>query len=63
MPGCDLVVLELKAEVSLLSGRYMDAVYDALYLTKKVPNHQRALVILDEARVKANEQFKERQRK
>ena len=50
--------LELKAETSLISGNYHDAVYDALYLKKKYPGNERAEQILDEARVKANEQFR-----
>ena len=50
--------LELKAETSLISGNYHDAVYDALYLKKKYPGNERAEQILGEARVKANEQFR-----
>jgi len=56
----EVLGLELKAEASLLSGRYNDAVYDALYLKKKYPRNERAEQILDEARIKANEQFKAR---
>jgi hypothetical protein len=62
-PDTEPLGLELRAESSLRSGRYNDAVYDALYLKKKFPSNQRAEAILDEARVKALQQFKEGQRK
>lgn len=63
IPEAEPFGLELRAVASLLSGRYNDAVYDALYLKKKFPSNQRAEAILDGARVKALQQFKERQRK
>lgn len=56
----ELLGMELKAEASLLSGRYQDAIYEALYLGKKMPGHQRAGQILDEARERAYQQHKER---
>ena len=62
-PETEPLGLELRAEGSLRSGRYSDAVYDALYLKKKFPSNQRAEAILEEARVKALQQFKEGQRK
>jgi hypothetical protein len=49
-PETELIGLELKAESSLLSGQYNDAIYEALYLTKKMPGHTRAEQILSEAR-------------
>lgn len=51
----ELIGLELRAESSLLSGRYNDAIDDAVSLEKKQPGHQRAVQIISEARSKANE--------
>lgn len=59
IPETELVGLELRAEASLLSGRYNDAIYDALSLKKKNPGHPRAEKILSEARSKAQQKFNE----
>jgi hypothetical protein len=53
----ELIGLELRADVALLSGCYNDAIYDALSLSKKSPGHARAQQILSEARIKANQKF------
>ncbi len=63
VPETELVGLELRAEASLLSGRYNDAIYDALSLGKKNPGHRRADQILSEARSKAQQKFNEQRRK
>jgi hypothetical protein len=60
IPATELVGLELRAEASLLSGSYNDAIYDALSLKKKNPGHPRAEQILSEARNKAHQQFREK---
>jgi hypothetical protein len=57
IPETELVGLELRAEASLLSGCYNDAIYDALSLKKKNPGHPRAEQILSEARSKAHQKF------
>lgn len=58
IPETELMGLELRAEASLLSGRYNDAIYDALSLGKRKPGHSRAEQILSEARIKALQRFK-----
>jgi hypothetical protein len=63
VPETELVGLELRAEASLLSGQYNDAIYDALSLGKKRPGHQRADQILGEARSKAQQKYKEQRNK
>ena len=62
-PETELTGLELRAEASLLSGRFNDAIYDALSLGKKQPGHRRAEEILLEARSKAHQHFHERRNK
>ncbi len=57
-PATELLGLEFRAEAFLLSGRYHDAIYDALSLRKREPDHARAEKILSEARLKAYEQHK-----
>lgn len=58
-PETELTGLELRAEASLLSGHYNDAIYDALSLGKRRPGYHRAEEILLEARNKAHQQFHE----
>lgn len=62
-PDTELIGLELRAEASLLTGRYNDAIYDALSLGKKSPGHLRAGQILSEARSMAQEKFYENRSK
>lgn len=47
---------EMRAEAALLSGRYQDAISDALDIRKLDPNHARAERILTEARSKASQE-------
>ena len=57
-PETELMGLCFRAEAFLLSGRYDDAICDALSLTKKSPGHWRAGKILDEARSRITEHSK-----
>jgi hypothetical protein len=58
-PSTELLGLEMKAEASLLTGQYNDAIYQALYLKKKMPENEKVEKILSEAREKNYQQIKE----
>jgi hypothetical protein len=56
-PKAELIGLELRAEASLLTGEYSDAIIDALALGEKRPGYHRAAEILSEARTKEHQQL------
>jgi hypothetical protein len=57
-PGTELLGLEMKAEATLLLGQYNDAIYQALYLKKKMPENANVEKILSEARERNYQQEK-----
>ena len=55
-PETEVFGLEMRAEAALLSGRYQDAINDALNIRKLDANHARAERILTKARSKASQE-------